>query len=163
MPQPIRAPARPVAAAIARALEAEGYDVWWDTELPPHRPYARVIEAEIEKAKAVVVIWSADAAESQWVCAEAELARQQQKLVQTAIEAPRWLYGRNWGEEYSGLRLEGRFGQVAVEALQARGHERVSLVGEWDELMGHAQAIRVLPDALEAGFDPRGDGAALGF
>jgi gamma-glutamyltranspeptidase len=83
--------------------------------------------------------------------------------VQTAIEAPRWLYGRNWGEEYSGLRLEGRFGQVAVEALQARGHERVSLVGEWDELMGHAQAIRVLPDGLEAGFDPRGDGAALGF
>lgn len=83
--------------------------------------------------------------------------------VQTAIEAPRWLYGRNWGEEYSGLRLEARFGEVAAKALRAGGHERVSLVGAWDELMGHAQAIQVFPDRLEAGFDPRSDGAALGI
>ena len=29
--------------------------------------------------------------------------------------------------------------------------------------MGHAQAIQVLPDHLEAAADPRGDGAALGL
>ena len=30
--------------------------------------------------------------------------------VQEALDAPRWLLGRNWGEEHRGLRLEGRFG-----------------------------------------------------
>jgi gamma-glutamyltranspeptidase/glutathione hydrolase len=83
--------------------------------------------------------------------------------VQAAIDAPRWLYGRTWGEQYRGLRLEGRFGADVVEGLRARGHQRVSLVEDWTDLMGHAQAIQVWPDRLEAGADPRADGAALGF
>lgn len=83
--------------------------------------------------------------------------------VQAAIDAPRWLYGRTWGEVYRGLRLEDRFGEAVVEGLRARGHENVRRVADWDDVMGHAQAIRVLPDRLEAGYDPRGDGAALGL
>jgi len=83
--------------------------------------------------------------------------------VQAAVDAPRWLFGRTWGEEYRGLRLEGRFGESAVAGLRARGHERVSLVDGWDELMGHAQAIQVFADRVEAAADPRSDGAALGF
>ncbi|MBL8549329.1 MAG: TIR domain-containing protein [Hyphomonadaceae bacterium] len=73
-------------ARLAQALEADGYDVWWDAELPPHRAYADVITEEIGKAKAVVVAWSDAAATSQWVRAEADMARQQSKLVQTSIE-----------------------------------------------------------------------------
>jgi gamma-glutamyltranspeptidase/glutathione hydrolase len=83
--------------------------------------------------------------------------------VQAAIDAPRWLYGRTWGEEYRGLRLEGRFGADVVPALLARGHQRVSVVDDWSDLMGHAQAIQVWPDRLEAGADPRADRAALGL
>ena len=83
--------------------------------------------------------------------------------VQAAVDAPRWLYGRTWGEEYRGLRLEGRFGEDVVGDLRARGHERVSLVDDWDEIVGHAQAIQVFPDRLEAAADPRSDGAAMGF
>lgn len=83
--------------------------------------------------------------------------------VQEAIDAPRWLLGRTWGEDHRGLRLEGRFGAGVSEALTARGHENVSLVEDFAGLMGHAQAIRVLGDHLEAAADPRSDGAALGF
>jgi hypothetical protein len=52
---------------VAEALRALGYSVWSDAELPAHRNYADVIEERLRASKAVVVIWSAEAAKSQWV------------------------------------------------------------------------------------------------
>ncbi|MCB2066066.1 MAG: toll/interleukin-1 receptor domain-containing protein [Erythrobacter sp.] len=72
-------------AQIARAIEAEGYEVWWDAELPPHMSYGEVITAKIEGAKAGLVVWSKEAAASEWVRAEADAARNQKKLIQTAL------------------------------------------------------------------------------
>lgn len=73
-------------AMIARAVEAAGYDVWWDAELPPHQAYGEVITAKIEQTKAAIVVWSATAVKSEWVRAEADMARHHRKLVQTAID-----------------------------------------------------------------------------
>jgi len=81
---------------------------------------------------------------------------------QAAVEAPRWLFGRTWGEETQSLRLEARFGDDVGAALRERGHE-VSVVEAWSDLMGHAQVIRVDPDGFTGASDPRADGAALGF
>ena len=61
---------------VAEALRASGYSVWRDDELPAHRAYGDVIEERLRSAKAVVVVWSAEAARSQWVRAEADIARQ---------------------------------------------------------------------------------------
>ncbi|MEO9462123.1 MAG: TIR domain-containing protein [Marinomonas sp.] len=72
-------------ARLARAIEDEGYDVWWDAELPPHQSYGDVITRKISEAKAAIVVWSPDAAASEWVRAEADMARNQKKLVQTAL------------------------------------------------------------------------------
>ncbi len=72
-------------AMLARAVEAEGYAVWWDADLPPHQSYGDVITAKIGAARAAIVVWSADAVKSEWVRAEADMARNQKKLVQTAI------------------------------------------------------------------------------
>ena len=72
-------------ARIARGVEEAGYDVWWDAELPPHQSYGDVITAKIQGAKAAIVVWSAEAAASEWVRAEADVARNQKKLVQTAL------------------------------------------------------------------------------
>jgi adenylate cyclase len=55
------------AQQVAEALRGLGYGVWRDDDLPAHRGYAQVIEERLEAAKAVVVIWSADAARSEWV------------------------------------------------------------------------------------------------
>jgi gamma-glutamyltranspeptidase len=85
------------------------------------------------------------------------------RSVAEAIADPRWLLGRTWGEEHRGLRLEARFGASVAAELTRRGHENVSLVEDWTDVMGHAQAIQVFPDRLEAAADPRGDGAALGL
>lgn len=71
---------------LAEAVAGEGYSIWWDDALPPHLSYSEVITGEIGKAKAVIVIWSEKAIASEWVRAEADLARNQKKLVQTSID-----------------------------------------------------------------------------
>ncbi|HWY16187.1 MAG TPA: TIR domain-containing protein [Rhizomicrobium sp.] len=74
---------------VADALQTLGYRVWRDVELPPHRTYAEVIEERLGSAKAVVVIWSPDAVQSQWVCSEANRGRAEGKLVQITVDGAR--------------------------------------------------------------------------
>jgi adenylate cyclase len=74
------------AQAIAEALRGLGYGVWRDDELPAHRSYAEVIEERLRSAKAVVVVWSAEAVKSQWVRAEANVARAAGTLVQLRLD-----------------------------------------------------------------------------
>lgn len=81
---------------------------------------------------------------------------------QAAVEAPRWLLGRTWGESTKALRLEGRFAPAVAETLRDRGHD-VRIVEEWSDLMGHAQLIAIDDGGLTGGSDPRADGAALGW
>jgi adenylate cyclase len=71
---------------VAHALRAQGYRVWRDDELPAHRSYADVIEERLKSACAVVVLWSAEAAKSQWVRSEADAARSAGTLVQATID-----------------------------------------------------------------------------
>lgn len=81
---------------------------------------------------------------------------------QLAVEAPRWLYGRTWGEPSTSLWLEGRLGADVATSLRQRGHD-VRVVENWSDLMGHAQMVRLDEEGLSGGSDPRADGAALGW
>jgi adenylate cyclase len=74
------------ASRVEDALRAAGYAVWRDAELPAHRSYADVIEERLKAAKAVVVLWSEDAARSHWVRAEADSARAAGTLVQASLD-----------------------------------------------------------------------------
>ena len=76
----------PLARLIADTLREDGFDVWRDDELPAHRGYAEVIEERIHGAGAVVVLWSAEAAKSQWVRAEADAARTALTLIQASVD-----------------------------------------------------------------------------
>ena len=71
---------------MERALRESGYVVWRDTELPAHLSYADVIEERLKSAKAVLVLWSAEAAKSQWVRAEADAARELGTLIQSSVD-----------------------------------------------------------------------------
>ena len=79
-------PSAQVAEQVAAALSAIGYEVWRDDQLPAHRAYGDVIEEKLRAAEAVVVLWSSDACASQWVRAEADLARQAGTLVQASLD-----------------------------------------------------------------------------
>jgi adenylate cyclase len=77
------------AQLVADELRGLGYGDWRDDELPAHRAYSEVLEERLASAKAVVVVWSADAVGSEWVRAEADVARTAKKLVQLSVdEAP---------------------------------------------------------------------------
>ena len=83
--------------------------------------------------------------------------------VQEAIEAPRWLFGRTWGDESKSLSLEGRIPDGVATELLSRG-QPVAMARDVDDTMGHAAAIHIHESGIrEGGADPRGDGAAIGY
>lgn len=82
---------------------------------------------------------------------------------QQAIAAPRWLFGRTWGQTSDSLKLESRFSTGVVADLARRGHV-MEVLADYDETMGHAGAIvRHADGVLEGGADPRSDGAVAAF
>ena len=85
--------------------------------------------------------------------------------VQSALDAPRLLYGRSWGDASNQLLLEGNAPDAVFDGLRRRGHP-VERVGWPHSRMGTAQAIRMRgpwSPFFEGGADVRGEGVALGF
>ncbi|HZV79871.1 MAG TPA: gamma-glutamyltransferase family protein [Candidatus Binatus sp.] len=83
---------------------------------------------------------------------------------QEALDAPRWRYGRTWGDQVPGVAIEARAGAPCVAGLRARGHH-VIVTDDWEESMGHAGAIVIdrARGMLVGASDLRSDGAALGL
>lgn len=85
--------------------------------------------------------------------------------VQDALDAPRLLYGRSWGDDSNRLLLESRAPKSVFEGLHALGHPVEAV--DWPySRMGTAQAIRLKGNGrefFEGGADIRGEGIALGF
>lgn len=75
------------AAPIAAAIEHAGHSVWWDRHLTGGAEYNHEIESAVDRADAVVVLWSAQSIQSAWVRDEAAEGRDQGKLVPVLIEA----------------------------------------------------------------------------
>jgi adenylate cyclase len=78
-----------LANAAAEALRGLGYSVWLDDELLAHHAYTHAIEQQLTAAKAALVIWSAEAVQSEWVLSEANRAREDRKLVQLTVDGAR--------------------------------------------------------------------------
>ena len=82
--------------------------------------------------------------------------------MQVAVTAPRWLLGRTWGASSTNLKLESRFDGSLIDALRKAGHD-VEVVGEFDDMMGHAGAVSIDSNGVIRGAaDPRADGSCAG-
>ena len=77
---------RDTAQRFAQALEAQGFEVWWDQSLHSGDAFDSIIEAALKAAKAVVVLWSQTSVASRWVRAEATAADRLGTLVPVMIE-----------------------------------------------------------------------------
>ena len=74
------------AAPIAAAMEKAGHSVWWDERIAAGAEYNREIEGEVQRADAVVVLWSERSVRSAWVRDEAAEGRDRGKLVPATID-----------------------------------------------------------------------------
>lgn len=80
-----------------------------------------------------------------------------------AVAAPRFLFGRTWGEATTSVTLDERFDSALVRALAGAGHI-VVLQPATSDLFGHAGAlVRHVEGRVEATHDPRADGGAAGL
>jgi len=61
---------RALAQQLADLLRAHGIDVWWDFDLVGGEQFRKAIQAELDKAKAAIVIWTERSIGSPWVCDE---------------------------------------------------------------------------------------------
>ena len=71
---------------LVRGLETSSLNVWWDDQLPPGSTWDDRIEAALDRAQAVVVVWSQNAVASQNVKDEAHYALEEHKALPIRIE-----------------------------------------------------------------------------
>mgnify|MGYP001462714753 FL=1 len=71
---------------LVRAMEAHGFDVWWDRDISLGESYHRVIEEALERAACAIVIWSHNSVGSEWVTNEASEARKRGILVPARLD-----------------------------------------------------------------------------
>lgn len=72
---------------LARALESEGFSVWWDPELPIGQSYASSIRSELSAARAVIAVWTSRSVQSEWVQEEATHGKRRGVLFPVRLEA----------------------------------------------------------------------------
>lgn len=77
------------AKSLAGALERAGHEVWWDRHIHSGSEYAGAIEEALERADAVLVLWSGDAVRSSWVRDEAAEGRDSGRLVAATLDQTR--------------------------------------------------------------------------
>jgi len=121
---------RPKAAALARALEHRGLQVWWDPDLRAGDPWARKIEEAVEAALCVVVLWSAEAVESRWVSAEARVGLDEEKLVPVRLDGAepplvfreiQWRTLAGWDGEGEPPGIEELFADIEAAIVRSTG------------------------------------------
>ncbi|MBS1877766.1 MAG: SUMF1/EgtB/PvdO family nonheme iron enzyme [Acidobacteria bacterium] len=71
---------------LAAALLQEGFSVWWDPKIRGGVQFVDVIERELNGARCVLVVWTADSTASNWVYAEATRGLNRNILVPARME-----------------------------------------------------------------------------
>jgi formylglycine-generating enzyme required for sulfatase activity len=74
------------AEKLAKALESQGWSVWWDPKLRAGERYDDVIGLALKNARCVIVLWSELSVESEYVRDEAAYALKYKKIVPVALK-----------------------------------------------------------------------------
>ena len=80
---------RATAQRLTAALEQSGYTIWWDALIEGGSRFAKSIDEALQKADAVLVLWSEQSIESDWVRDEAAQGRDRHRLVPVSIDGTR--------------------------------------------------------------------------
>lgn len=111
---------------FVRVLESRGYTAWWDRSIEAGAAFRDRIEAEIDRADWVIVLWSRASVRSEWVIDEATRAHERGILIPAELDDSRPPLGfgrfnnvdlRNWNgdAQHPGFRaIEARLRQADV-------------------------------------------------
>lgn len=77
---------RAIAEALYRALKEEGLDIWWDASLQAGETFDEKIQSILQSSKAIILLWSPEAAESEWVRGEGTIGRERGVLVPVMVK-----------------------------------------------------------------------------
>ncbi len=108
---------------LAKALEDQGWSVWWDRTIPAGKTWREVIGEALENARSVIVAWSKTSVKSSWVQEEADWGREQKILIPIFIDDVRPPLG---------------FGAVQAADLT-----------DWETITSHAGFLSLLKAILE--------------
>ena len=71
---------------VAAALRGLGWSVWQDEELNAGDNWSSTIEAEVQQARCVVVLWSATSMQREWVLKEATMGLERARLIPMMLD-----------------------------------------------------------------------------
>jgi tetratricopeptide (TPR) repeat protein len=137
---------------LAEALMARGFDIWWDRALASGDDFGAVIQRELGKAKAVIVVWTRTSVASVWVRDEAGRARDDGRLLPVMLDRVQLPlgFGAFQAEDFSGWNGASSAPQVQLleEALKAklegRGVDSAAVAARRRRLMNRIRITSVL-------------------
>lgn len=106
------------ARALAAILERAGHSVWWDRQIKGGAQYSAEIEAALDAAEKVVVLWSAKAVQSAWVRDEAAAGRDSGRLVPVTLDGTAAPLGFRQFQTIDLSRWNGRGNAAPIKELQ---------------------------------------------
>jgi hypothetical protein len=130
------------ARILAKQLEDYGWNVWWDPKIPPGKTFVSVIKEAIEEANCVVVLWSKNSINSEWVHEEAAIAKRRGILVPANIEhvEPPLGFGliqaadlTNWKTGKNHLGFESLINAISILIKPPKTNEQTGLDDEITE------------------------------
>jgi TolB-like protein len=103
---------------LVETLQAEGFSVWWDEQIGGGAAWRQAIEAELNAAKCVIVIWSNRSAGPEGTFVQDEATRAQQRHVYVPVLIDKVHLPLGFGETQA-LALNGWRGDRADARYQA--------------------------------------------
>jgi CheY-like chemotaxis protein len=115
--------------SLTALLQGLGWSVWFDQHIRAGTSFDRVIEQALQDARAVIVVWSRNSVNSDWVRAEAAYAQESSKLFPVRLDdAPlplRFIHVHT-------LNLSDWDGTIEHRALQALAAHLAEAIGRPD-------------------------------
>ncbi len=116
-------------------LEAEGWSVFWDRNIPPGKGWREVLESELAPAGCLLAVWSNDSIGSRWVIEEADMGADKNILLTARLDPVQPPIGFRTNQACDLADWDGRHDTPGLKSLMA----------EIANLLGNRKGVSIAP------------------